>query len=358
MESILFIAPSQNVADIAHKLLGEMGLNMQVRQGSMEEVVKMVLDNPQVGVVISRGGTADLIYRKTDRQVVSMAISLRDLLPPIHKLAARGVEKIGVAINQAVIGTSPQELQVGSVEIYLRPWTDEEDLKRSMAEFSERGIKGVVGDRNGAELARKQGFENEFVDSGLEAVRQAIDTAIKIAKSRDAERSREAEKKQQVERYVSKLYQDIEQAAAAVEEMTAASQELVSTSQQSAQIAKVAAQEVTNTTQILDIIRRVAQQTNLLGLNAAIEAARAGEHGRGFSVVADEVRKLADESNRSAGNIASMLVRFSNAVNQVLSNVEQSNSISQELAQASQEIANMLEGLRLLGQNLMAMAEN
>ncbi|SFM15096.1 PrpR N-terminal domain-containing protein [Pelosinus propionicus] len=358
MELIIFIAPSQSVAEIAHKIIAEMGLNMQVRKGSMEEVVKIVLDNPQVGVFISRGGTAELIHRKTGRQVVSIAISLRDILPAIHKLVARGIEKIGVAINQAVIGTSPQELQVGPVEIYLRPWADEEDLKHSMEEFSQRGIKGVIGDANGTELAKRQGFEIEFVDSGQEAVKQAIDTAVKIAKSQEVERSRELERKQQVERYVSKLYQDIEQAAAAVQEMTASSQELVSTSQGSAQIAKVAAQELTNTTQILGIIRQVAQQTNLLGLNAAIEAARAGEHGRGFSVVADEVRKLADESRRSAGDIASMLVRFSNAVDQVLSNVEQSNSISHELAQATEEIANMLEGLRSLGHNLMDMVEN
>lgn len=113
-----------------------------------------------------------------------------------------------------------------------------------------------------------------------------------------------------------------------------------------------------DTSEILEFIKGIATQTNLLGLNAAIEAARAGESGRGFAVVAGQVRKLSDQSQEAVKNIEKILDEMNNSVNEINNTIGSVGAISEEQAASTEEILSRIETLNETIKNLQEFVEN
>ena len=148
------------------------------------------------------------------------------------------------------------------------------------------------------------------------------------------------------------LGKGLSEVSAAMEEMAAAASEVANNQGNLHQeIGKVSddAKEINN---VLSFIKEIADETKMLGLNAAIEAARAGEAGRGFGVVAEEIRKLSDQSKQTVVQIKELLDRVNNSINKTIAHSDATLENTQQVAAAAEEVNASLEEMAALSQQL------
>jgi methyl-accepting chemotaxis protein len=132
---------------------------------------------------------------------------------------------------------------------------------------------------------------------------------------------------------------------AMVESQVGSIQRLASEIDQSVTVINQLAADSASISQVLDVIKGIAGQTNLLALNAAIEAARAGEQGRGFAVVADEVRNLAKRTHQSTEEIEQMIGRLQSGVGATVTAMNGSHQMVENTVNQSAQVQHALENI-------------